>query len=67
MSSTTSKPVQSNTRTALLSAPLDTNERLLAGDAFRTRAIRRPHVAKRPFSRLSDGMTHPVTISRKSA
>lgn len=67
MNARTSTPVQSNTRTAFLSTPLDMTERLLAGDAFRTRAIRRPHVAKRPFSRLTDGKTHPVTISRKSA
>lgn len=67
MNRTTSTPVHSETTTARISAPIDREERLIAGDAFRMRAIRRPHVAKRPFSRLSDGQTHPVTISRKSA
>lgn len=46
-------------------APIDTEERLVAGDAHRT--IRKPAVRKPEFSRLSDGQTHPVTISRKYA
>jgi hypothetical protein len=33
----------------------------------RTRNIRRPRVAKHEFSRLSDGIQHPVTVRRIEA
>ena len=64
MSDSTRTPVESNTRTARLTAQVDLGARFPVPP---TRVIRKPRVAKRAFSRMSDGMTHPVTISRRYA
>lgn len=50
-------------KTAQITAPVDLTERLVAGDAFRIRPIRKPRVTKRDW-RTNDGEAHPVTVRR---
>lgn len=55
------------TQTAHMATPLDMDERLTAGDQYRVAAVRKHRATRTRDWRVTDGQTHPVTISRRNA